>query len=142
MAFEDEKIIETPVPNLILTNYRIRKELNKTMSSFMLEDLSYCSLEYKDKPIWLVIAILFFIIGIGVWGFVPHHFGVIEMLLFGILAAIIPFVIYLASRKLFLVFSSSGGSINIVVRNKKYEAIRTFINKVEEIKCERIKLMK
>ena len=138
----DEKIImEGDYKQIILTTHRIRQENkvwgNINITSIMLEQVNSCEYKKKSKPIYLIVGILFLISG-----YMYRENGAPDIAsgfgLFGLLL----FLIYPFTRKRGLFISSASAKIVVNTKGFKDENIKSFIDKLEIAKNDRLGVAK
>lgn len=134
-----ERPIQTANNNLLtLTSHRLWYEVDsggdKELRTVMLEDLCYCDLVHSEKPLWLLLAILAFIMGLVMWGYNRSF----NALIAGAVLGVIFWWLYQASKKQTMDLASAGGKITIQLRSADLAMGREFISSVLMAKNNRI----
>jgi len=128
----ENEIISLNGKRIILTNYRIIQNdqlAGKSYSiSIFLENISSIENQYKSSPVYLIIAGVAFIGGIGY-----------ESLMVGVIAGLIFVALWWFSRKHLITIKSNGGSsLNILAEKMKKKDIENFVFNIVKAKSERI----
>lgn len=128
----EEKILTANENKLILTNQRIQLNSKEDSSSqsivFFLEDIGSVETLYKNDPIFLILAVISGMIGIGS-----------SQLIACIIIGLVLLIFWTLSRKkMVTITSNSGRTISIDARHLSAEQIEYFLNKVQAAKAERI----
>lgn len=133
---DDEKlVIESNNSIIQVTNKRViyntTKFGKKNYTSIFLKRISSIELEYKSKPLYIILSALFFIAGLFLQ--VDTGNNQFPYFLYGIILALIFIVWFFVSRKHFLVISSFGNEGNIKLQTKglSKESLESFIYELE-----------
>jgi len=129
-SLPDEKDIAT-FAGVKLTTHRVRFDAKRMgaqeVKGIMLEQVASCSMAYKSYLILLVLAAISL-----ASGFVEKN-----LLIGGIIGAIILVVLFLVTRKRHLIIGSAGDSISLLIVGQNPDKIREFIGQIEEAKNNR-----
>jgi len=128
----ENEIITSNGKRIILTNQRIvqNDELaGKSYSiSIFLENISSIENQYKSSPVYLIIAAIAFIGGIGYGS--P---------MIGVIAGLVLVALWWFSRKHLITIKSDGGSsLNILAEKMKKKDVENFVFNIVKAKSERI----
>ena len=132
--FDDEEVYvyTNGSNNVSLTNLRIRS-IERIwgkfrMTSILLENVSSAEIRHRSNPIFVIISIIAFLIGIQF--FEEYRYDGIANTLFG--TSVVFLFIFLLTRKRSIVVSSNGGSkLTILTSGMGKEQALEFVNKVE-----------
>ena len=139
-----EKIIETYIENIQLTNKKLRKETKsfgkKQIQSIMLEDITSSQVIYRSKPMLIIWSIIILLISIISGAIILEEFrggflGALTIAI-GISISLILIIRYFITRNYSLSFGSSSLTINFKAKRVKYEKLIKTINVVEKVKIE------
>lgn len=107
-----EKTIDLSIPNLALSNKRLRYQDNDRFFSVLVQNISSMEIKYIAKDNWIYIGMLFLLGGI-IGLFASIEIGV-AILLF----SLAPFLSYFRSRKyVFIINSKGSNALEIVVKD-------------------------
>jgi hypothetical protein len=137
----DEKVLmDGDYKQITLTTHRIRQE-NKSwgqvdLVSIMLEEVTSCEYSKKSRPIFLIIGLLF----VGFAIFIGGQDGSDAQNIAGIalLVGLLLIVFYFFTIKRGLLISSATAKIRLNTKGMKDENIKSFIDKLEVAKNDRL----
>ena len=126
--------------SITLTNYRLNCKTDDGSTtrskSIMLEQLSSSEFKYQRKTFLTFFAFLFGIGGIiFLQGGQGSEAGLIAFILF--VLCILCIVAYYLSRKMYIIFTTSGNEIAVKLENVTQVDVDKFINTVEQCKSKR-----
>jgi hypothetical protein len=139
----DERILlESDSKTLVLTTHRVRFKSTGSgkdhLISIMLEEVASCQASVTSRPMYLILAGAFLLVGLGVGSQQRDGgaFGVVVLAvsaLFGVL--------YFTTRGGVLAINSAKGSIRVPIRGKSLKAAEEFVDALERAKHERLMLL-
>lgn len=140
---DEKNLMDGDYKQITLTTHRIRQE-NKSWGkvnivSIMLEHVTSCEYSKKSRPIFLIISLLLigFALFMGGQGGSDPQAIALGVLLAGVILLVIFF--YTIKRGLFI--SSASAKIILNTNGMKDENIKSFIDKLEVAKNDRLKYL-
>jgi len=120
---------------IALTNYRVRHIVETSGSanlmSILLENVQSMGMQYKSKPLLLIIGILLIVASVLFSG------GKSGVIVPGLIIGAIFIIAYFFTRKHYLTIASAGESINILIKGKSSRELIDYVDTVEEAICRR-----
>jgi len=123
-----------------LTNLRITQEYSDFFgaaykNSIFLEKISSVEVHFKSKPIYLVLGVIIFILGI--WA--KSEFREDSAFTFGLIVSVVFIVAFFLTRKHVISVTPDGGkSIDITVKGVGETRIEEYITNIQEAKLARV----
>jgi hypothetical protein len=129
----EKMIIETDERELVLTSHRVRYHVtsmgNAEFMSIMLDEVASCGIVKKTKPLLIVLAAIFALMGLYAYVNVSHNAAI----MFIVIAAVLG-VAYFGSIRKLLEIGSAGSSILVNVSKMNLNQIIEFVDELESAK--------
>lgn len=128
ILLKQEKIdVTSDNGSLILTNIRVQYQVNELgkakITSILLKNIASIEVTYKSNLLFAVIAAIVLATSLLASSY----------LFYGAIVSIIFIVLFILSRRHYLVISSKGGAkVNLLVKGMKTDKVLGFLNRIEE----------
>jgi hypothetical protein len=141
----DEKILaESNIKGLTLTTHRVRFKASGTrqidFASIMLEQVASCSAAHRSSPLLLALAALALLTGIILQQENSRAINSLQILVFGVVVAVVLVILYLSSKYQVLTISAAQGSIKVRMSGTDTKNAEGFIDALESAKNDRFAL--
>lgn len=129
----EKKILESDTGQFVLTSHRAKFFAQKwgraVQTTILLEDLDSCDIEYRSKPIFIILGIIIFLVSLMSRDSQYRTIGIVLGIVFA--------AIFFFSRKSIIVLKSRSNKIALNTIGMKMDTIQEVINEVEKAKIQR-----